>query len=389
MLRGRSYALPEDMTDLVPDVLRHRVMLSYEALSEGLTPDALVDKIMAKIPPRPSRSNMKSWWRRARSAATDARASPQCRSCARVRVEHVLRRLEWTVIRRLDGLLQGDYRTLMRGAGLDLADLREYQHHDDVRHIDWNVTARLQMPHVRVFTEDREMAAWFLLDLSPSVDFGSGELRKRKISAGFVGVLARLLTRHGNRVGAMLYGTGVDTVIPHAQRPAPRAAPAARMQRAPAPRATGHDPAARPAQVGRGPDPAPLDGVRGVRFHQRARLGAPLAHLAQRHEVVAVRLFDPLELDLPDLGLVTLRDAETGEQLWSTRTTRAFASASPASPRNARPSCAKRWPRSASTRSNCPPTTTWWRPSCASPTCASAAAAASAARAAELTSRAA
>src|SRR4051812_12104187 len=128
--------------------------------------------------------------------------------------EHVLRRLEWTVIRRLDGLLQGDYRTLLRGAGLDLADLREYQHHDDVRHIDWNVTARLQLPHVRVFTEDREMAAWFLLDLSPSVDFGSGEMRKRHVSAEFVTVLARLLTRHGNRVGAMLYGSGVDSVIP-------------------------------------------------------------------------------------------------------------------------------------------------------------------------------
>ena len=101
--------------------------------------------------------------------------------------EHVLRRLEWTVIRRLDGLLQGDYRTLLRGAGIDLADLREYQHHDDVRHIDWTVTARLQVPHVRVFTEDREMTAWFLLDLSPSVDFGSGEQRKLNVSAGFAG----------------------------------------------------------------------------------------------------------------------------------------------------------------------------------------------------------
>src|SRR5512140_100069 len=128
--------------------------------------------------------------------------------------ENGLRRLEWTVIRRLDGLLQGDYRTLLRGTGLDLADLREYQHHDDVRHIDWNVTARLQVPHVRVFTEDREMAAWFLLDLSPSVDFGSGEAAKRSVSAEFVAVIARLLTRHGNRVGAMLYGSGVDTVIP-------------------------------------------------------------------------------------------------------------------------------------------------------------------------------
>ncbi len=81
--------------------------------------------------------------------------------------EQVLRRLEWTVLRRLDGLLQGHHRTLMRGHGLDLTDLREYQHHDDVRHIDWNVTARLDQPHVRVFTEDREMSAWFLLISAP------------------------------------------------------------------------------------------------------------------------------------------------------------------------------------------------------------------------------
>src|SRR3954453_8967172 len=88
--------------------------------------------------------------------------------------EHLLRRLEWTVIRRLDGLLQANYRTLLRGAGVDLADLREYQHHDDVRHIDWNVTARLQQPYVRQFVEDRALTAWFLLDLSGSIDFGSG-----------------------------------------------------------------------------------------------------------------------------------------------------------------------------------------------------------------------
>ena len=126
--------------------------------------------------------------------------------------EQLLRKLEWTVLRRLDGLLQGDYRTLLRGTGMDLADLREYQHHDDVRHIDWNVTARLEQPHVRVFTEDREMSAWFLLDLSPSMDFGSGEQRKRHVSTEFVAVLARMLTRHGNRVGAMLYGSGVDKI---------------------------------------------------------------------------------------------------------------------------------------------------------------------------------
>ena len=123
--------------------------------------------------------------------------------------DRLLRHLEWHVIRRLDGLLQGDYRTLVRGSGLDLADLREYQPHDDVRHIDWNVTARLNAPHVRVFTEDREMSAWFLLDLSPSIHFGPQGHAKRDILTGFVAVLARLLTRHGNRVGALLYGAGV------------------------------------------------------------------------------------------------------------------------------------------------------------------------------------
>ena len=86
----------------------------------------------------------------------------------------LLRRLEWTVIRRLDGLLHGNYRTLFRGFGMDLAGLREYQSNDDVRHIDWNVTARMQSPHVREFQEDREVAAWFLMDLSASLDFGSG-----------------------------------------------------------------------------------------------------------------------------------------------------------------------------------------------------------------------
>src|SRR5437764_9177529 len=125
----------------------------------------------------------------------------------------VLRRLEWTVIRRLDGLLHGDYRTLFRGFGLDLADIREYQYGDDVRHIDWNVTARLQSPYVREYHEDREITAWFLLDLSRSIDFGSRELHKRAVAADFLALLARPLTRPGNRVGAILYGHDVDNVI--------------------------------------------------------------------------------------------------------------------------------------------------------------------------------
>jgi len=259
---------------------------------------------------------MKSWWRKAPAAANDERLIAEAGGA-----ERALRRLEWTVIRRLDGLLQGDYRTLMRGSGLDLADLREYQHHDDVRHIDWNVTARLQTPHVRVFTEDREMSAWFVLDLSRSVDFGSGQRAKREISAGFVGVLARLLTRHGNRVGALVYGTDLEAVIP------PRSGRRHVLHLLHAMERRADRIEAAPAQKGM-TRLADLLKSAGTLMPRRSTVFVvsdflsepgwerPLGQLVQRHEVIAVRLFDPLELELPDLGLVPLRDAETGEQLW-------------------------------------------------------------------------
>src|SRR5207245_4335656 len=130
--------------------------------------------------------------------------------------ERILQRLDWQVVRPLDGLLQGDYRSLFYGAGVDLADLREYQPGDDVRYIDWNVTARMNAPYVRQYTEDREITAWFLLDLSPSVDFGTVTLErhKRTVLIDLVATLARLLTRHGNRVGALFYGRRVQRVIP-------------------------------------------------------------------------------------------------------------------------------------------------------------------------------
>ncbi|GKS90177.1 DUF58 domain-containing protein [Acidovorax sp. SUPP2539] len=265
-------------------------------------------------------------------------AAPPAASAAALpgQAERLLRQLEWTVIRRLDGLLQGDYRTLLRGGGLDLADLREYQPHDDVRHIDWNVTARLAVPHVRVFSEDREMAAWFLLDLSPSLDFGPPGQAKRDILAGFVAVLARLLTRHGNRVGAMLYGA----VAAAAAAPSPAPAGAARAPGVDAilpPRASRahvlhllHRLLQVPGPAAAPPGATDLSHLLGTALGTVRRRSAvfvvsdfitapgwekPLAQLAQRHDVVAVRLLDPLELELPDVGLVTLRDPETGDQL--------------------------------------------------------------------------
>jgi uncharacterized protein (DUF58 family) len=230
--------------------------------------------------------------------------------------EAVLRRLEWTVLRRLDGVLHGDYRTLFRGFGVDLADLREYEYHDDVRHIDWNVTARLQTPYVRVYNEEREVTAWFLLDLSPSVDFGSQNIKKRAVSTELVAVLARLLSRHGNRVGAMFYGGGVDTVIPARSgrrqvlhilhkilaRPELARSEATNLQ----------DFLATAFQI------IPRRSLVFIvsDFISTPGWAKPLAQLARRHEVVAVRLYDHLERELPDLGLLVMQDAETGEQIF-------------------------------------------------------------------------
>src|SRR5512134_3749782 len=207
--------------------------------------------------------------------------------------ERTLRRLEWTVIRRLDGLLQGDYRTLFRGAGLDLADLREYQYHDDVRYIDWNVTARLSTPYVRDYHEDREVTAWFLLDLSPSIDFGSENVRKRSVAIDFVTVLARLLTRHGNRVGAIFYGDVVDRVIPartgrrHVLHLLGRLLSRPEMAQSKATDLGVFLQAA--SNVVR---------RRSLVFLVSDFISAPgwgkaLAHLSTRHEIVAVRLYDP------------------------------------------------------------------------------------------------
>lgn len=229
--------------------------------------------------------------------------------------EALLQRLEWTVLRRLDGLLQGDWRTLLRGGGVDLADLREYQHHDDVRYIDWHVTARLQTPYVREFNEDREVTGWFLLDLSPSVDFGS-HAKKRTVSAEFVTVLARLLGRHGNRVGAMFYGDSVDTVIPARAGRRHVLHLLHRMLEHPV-RAQSKETDLREFLVAAFQALPRRSLVFIVSdFISTPGWAAPLAHLAQRHEVIAVRLYDPLELALPDLGLVVVQDAETGEQLF-------------------------------------------------------------------------
>jgi uncharacterized protein (DUF58 family) len=230
--------------------------------------------------------------------------------------ESILRRLEWTVIRKLDGVLHGDYRTLFRGSGVDLADLREYAYADDVRHIDWNVTARLQTPYVRVYNEERDLTAWFLLDMSPSTDFGSYEVQKSTVALELVAVLARMLSQHGNRVGALLYGAHVDAVISARSGRRQVLHLLHRMQTHP------HLPQSDPTSL-RELLTTALSTIRRRSlvfvvsdFISQPGWAKPLAQLAQRHEVIAVRLYDELEMALPDLGLFTIQDAESGEQLF-------------------------------------------------------------------------
>lgn len=219
------------------------------------------------------------------------------------------------MVRRLDGALQGNYRTLFRGAGLDFADLREYQAHDDVRHIDWNVTARTQVPHVRIFHEDREVTAWFLLDLSPSVDFGSGDTNKRQVLTEFTAALARIFVHHGNKVGAILFDGVDELIVParggrrHLLHLIDKVLSHPRRLRAPQTDLGGFFHRAGSALKRRSIVFAVSDFVSLPGW--QSSLGA----LARRHEAVAVRLVDPLEQALPDLGLLAIEDAETGEQL--------------------------------------------------------------------------
>jgi uncharacterized protein (DUF58 family) len=232
--------------------------------------------------------------------------------------ERVLLRLDWRVIRRLDGLLQGDYRSLFYGFGVDFADLREYQAEDDIRYIDWNVTARMDTPYVRQYTEDREISAWFLLDLSPSVDFGTMQNQegKRTMLVDFVAVLARLLTRHGNRVGAMMFGNGLQKTVPARGGKIHVLRLIHEMQKQPhLPRAPFTD--LRMFLKGA------LNSIRrrSLIFVVSDFISAPgwesaLSLLNQHHEVIAVRLSDPAEMDLPDVGVMVMEDAETGGQLY-------------------------------------------------------------------------
>jgi len=228
--------------------------------------------------------------------------------------DRVLRRLEWRVIRRLDGRLQGDYRTLVRGQGTDFRAVREYEVGDDVRHVDWNVTARMNQLYVREFTEDRELTAWLLLDRSPSMGFGPVDRTKERLLCDFTATIARLLIRNGNRVGALMYDNQVSRTIAPRQGRNQVLLLVRDLLQPVSPNGTVTDLGRLLERASRVIKRRSLV-VLVSDFISEPGWEKALARLNMRHEVVAIRLFDPREYDLPDAGLIAVQDAETGEQL--------------------------------------------------------------------------
>ena len=228
----------------------------------------------------------------------------------------LLRRLEWRVVRRLDGLLQGDHRTSARGQGIDVADLREYTPGDDLRYIDWNVTARMDTPYVREFLEDRELTCWLLLDHSASMGFGPVDRTKARVLTEVATTLAYVMARGGNRVGALVYGDRIEHTVP----PGTGRLQVLRIAH------TLLDPPRSDAHTTT--DLATLlrhaDGMIRRRslvvvlsdFQSTPGWEDHLGRLGRRHDVVCIEISDPREHDLPAVGMVWVEDAETGEQIF-------------------------------------------------------------------------
>jgi len=228
--------------------------------------------------------------------------------------DRLLHRLEWKVLRRLDGRIQGGYRTPRRGTGLDFAGLRPYVEGDDARHIDWNVTARLDEPQVREFNEDRELTSWLVLDQSASMMVGGPGRGKHDVLAELALVLARLLGRSGNRVGAVLYDAGTPKMVPPGTGRNQALRIGRELERTPSTRATATTDLAAMleavASLARRSLVVVISDLIGTGDWER-----PLLRLAHHNEVVALRVVDAADDALPEVGLIVVEDAETGEQV--------------------------------------------------------------------------
>ena len=227
----------------------------------------------------------------------------------------LLRALDLSVRRRVEGLLEGDYRSVRHGPGTELAQVRPYQPGDDVRRIDWNVTARTGEPHVRIHVAERALVTWLLLDTSPSMSFGTADRRKVDVAEGVALALGHLATRRGNRLGLLTFGGSDQRTLPPRQGRVGLLGLLAAIRQG-------------PELDGVGPTSLGEALTRLGRFARQRALVAlvsdfrgppdwwrPLLELAGRHDVLAIEVRDRREQELPDVGELWLVDPETDRHL--------------------------------------------------------------------------
>ncbi|MEO8888433.1 MAG: DUF58 domain-containing protein [Jatrophihabitantaceae bacterium] len=235
--------------------------------------------------------------------------------------EPLLRRLELSVRNKLDGLLQGNYLGLVPGPGSEAGESRQYFAGDDVRRMDWPVTARTTVPHVRQTIADRELETWLVVDLSPSMDFGTAMTEKRELVLAAITAVAHLTVRGGNRIGAVvgdgqsLYRIPARSGRQHARHLVRRIAATPRADGAGGPDLSSMLESLRRPQRRRGLVAVISDYLDSGPTGTEPPWVRPLRALADRHQLLGVEVLDPRELELPDAGLVTFADPETGRQL--------------------------------------------------------------------------
>jgi uncharacterized protein (DUF58 family) len=235
--------------------------------------------------------------------------------------EALLRRLELTVRNRLDGLLQGNYVGLVPGPGTEAGESRQYVPGDDVRRMDWPVTARTTIPHVRRTIADRELETWLVVDLSPSMDFGTALTEKRELVLAAITAVVHLTVRGGNRVGAVVSNGQAMYRVPalggrnHARHLVRRIAATSRVDAAQGPDLAAMLESLRRPPRRRGLVAVISDFLDGSPGDAAPRWERPLRALSERHQLLGIEILDPRELELPAAGLVTFVDPESGREL--------------------------------------------------------------------------
>ncbi len=241
----------------------------------------------------------------------------QAGDAASARAEAVLSRLQLLITRKLDGLLQGDYLGLLPGPGSEPGESREYRPGDDVRRMDWPVTARTTIPHVRQTVADRELETWLAVDMSASLDFGTARWLKRDLAVFAAAAVTHLVVRGGNRVGAVV-GTGGPagaggTRIRLPARPGHKEAQGLMRAIARTSIRPGRaDLGALVDMLNRPPRRRGMGVVISDFLAPPEQWARPVRKLAVRHDVLAIEVLDPRELELPDVGVLELVDPETG-----------------------------------------------------------------------------